>query len=101
MELQKNDLVTVKIEDMSHDGEGVGKLEGFPLFVKDTVIGDVAEVKILKLKKNYGYARLTEWSRPARCPAGAEDASSRRCPMKNSWNLRGIRFRTIFHALAG
>mgnify|MGYP000248357281 CR=1 FL=1 len=54
MEFKKNDLVTVKIEDMGHDGEGIGKAEGYTLFIKDTVIGDVVEAKIMKMKKNYG-----------------------------------------------
>ena len=45
MNYQKNDVLTVKIEDMGHDGEGIGKCEGYTLFVKDTVIGDLAEVK--------------------------------------------------------
>ena len=58
MEFKKNDLVTVKIEDMGHDGEGIGKAEGYTLFIKETVIGDVVEAKIMKMKKNYGYARL-------------------------------------------
>ena len=58
MEFKKNDLVTVIIEDMGHDGEGIGKAEGYTLFIKDTVIGDVVEAKIMKMKKNYGYARL-------------------------------------------
>ena len=56
MSYQKNDVLTVKIEDMGHDGEGIGKCEGYTLFVKDTVIGDLAEVKVIKAKKNYGYA---------------------------------------------
>ena len=51
MEFKKNDLVTVKIEDMGHDGEGIGKAEGYTLFIKDTVIGDVVEAKIMKMKK--------------------------------------------------
>lgn len=58
MEYKKNDLVTVTITDMGHDGEGIGKIDGYTLFVKDTVIGDTAEVKIMKAKKNYAYARL-------------------------------------------
>ena len=33
----KNDIVTVKIEDIGTEGEGIGKLEGFTLFVKDAV----------------------------------------------------------------
>lgn len=54
----KNDIITVKIEDMGTDGEGIGKLEGFTFFIKDAVIGDVVEAKIMKVKKNYAYARL-------------------------------------------
>ena len=75
MEWKKNDLASVRIEDMSHDGEGVGKLQGFPLFVKDTVIGDLAEVKILKLKKNYGYARLEKLLEKS------PDREEPRCPL--------------------
>lgn len=55
---QKNDLVTVTIEDIGTDGEGIGKVEGFTLFVKDAVVGDVVEARITKAKKQYAYARL-------------------------------------------
>lgn len=60
MEFKKNNTVILRIEDMSQDGLGIGKAEGYALFVKDTVIGDLAKVKILKTKKNYGFARLEE-----------------------------------------
>ena len=40
--IKKNDTVIVTIEDMSENGEGIGKSEGYTLFVKDTVIGDRA-----------------------------------------------------------
>lgn len=56
--MKKDDLITIKIEDMSSEGLGVGRCDGMAFFVKDTVIGDVAEAKIMKLKKTYGYARL-------------------------------------------
>ena len=65
MEFKKNDMVTVTIEDMGQDGEGIGKIAGYTLFVKDTVIGDVAEVKIIKAKKNYGYGRLMNLITPS------------------------------------
>lgn len=55
---QKNDLVTVAIEDIGMDGEGIGKVNGFTLFVKDAVMGDVVEARITKVKKQYAYARL-------------------------------------------
>lgn len=56
--MQKNDIVKVKIEDVGVGGEGIGKVEGYTLFIKDAIIGDVVEAKIMKAKKNYGYARL-------------------------------------------
>lgn len=65
MEFKKNDLLTVVIEDMGHDGEGIGKAEGYTLFIKDAVIGDTVEAKIMKAKKNYGYARLMKVLNPS------------------------------------
>ena len=65
MEYKKNDRLTVTIEDMNNEGEGIGKADGFTLFVKDTVIGDVAEVKIMKAKKHYAYARLEKILTPS------------------------------------
>lgn len=65
MDYQKNDILTVTIEDMGHDGEGIGKADGYTLFVKDAVIGDVIEAKIMKAKKNYGYARLMRILKPS------------------------------------
>lgn len=65
MELKKNQEILLTIEDFTKEGEGLGKYQGFPLFVKDTVIGDKAKVSITKLKKNYGYARLVEILEPS------------------------------------
>ncbi len=58
MDYKKNDIVVMEIEDMGTDGAGIGKPGGFPLFVKDALIGDRIEARITKLKKTYGYARL-------------------------------------------
>lgn len=71
---KKNDMVTLEITDLGSSGEGIGKVDGFTLFVKDALIGDVIRAKIIKLKKNYGYGRLMEILTPspsrveARCP---------------------------------
>ena len=56
--LKKNDIVNVKITDYTQEGLGVGKTEGFPLFIKDSAVGDELEVKVTKPGKSYGYARL-------------------------------------------
>ena len=65
MELQKNAIVTVTIEDIGTEGEGIGKVDGFTLFVKDAVVGDTVEAKILKSKKNYAYARMERVLQPS------------------------------------
>ena len=76
--MRKDDLITVTIEDLSSEGLGVGHYDGMAFFIKDTVIGDVAEAKIMKLKKTYGYARLTHLITPspdriaARCPVARQ-----------------------------
>ena len=49
---KKNDVFQVQIEDMSDTGEGIGKTDGFTWFVKDAVIGDVVEAKVMKQKNH-------------------------------------------------
>ena len=88
MEFKKNDLVTVKIEDMGHDGEGIGKAEGYTLFIKDTVIGDVVEAKIMKMKKNYGYARLV------RVLAASKDRTEPKCSVARACGGCQLQFLT-------
>lgn len=55
---KKNDKIELIIEDISETGEGIGKTDGFTWFIKDTVIGDRIEAKVMKTKKTYGFARL-------------------------------------------
>ena len=56
--LQKNDLITLEITDLTEEGQGVGKKDGLVFFVKDSVMGDWVEARILKVKKNYAYAKV-------------------------------------------
>ena len=65
MAYEKNDIVTVTIEDVGMEGEGIGKIDGFPLFIKDAVVGDTVEAKIIKSKKNYAYARVEKVVTPS------------------------------------
>ena len=55
---KKNDLVALEITDLTEEGQGVGKCDGLVFFVKGSVMGDVVEAKILKVKKNYAYAKV-------------------------------------------
>ena len=65
MKFEKNTIFEVKIEDISDAGEGIGKKDGFIWFVKDTVIGDRVEAKVMKTKKSYGFARLVRVLEPS------------------------------------
>ena len=58
--VKKEEIVTIRIEDLTQDGLGIGRVEGMAVFVKDTVIGDLIRAKLIKLKKNYAYGRLLE-----------------------------------------
>ena len=92
--MRKDDLITVTIEDLSSEGLGVGHYDGMAFFIKDTVIGDVAEAKIMKLKKTYGYARLTRLITlspdriKARCPVARQCGGCQIQAMRYSAQLR-------------
>ena len=65
MDWKKNERFQVTIEDLSENGEGIGKTDGFTWFVKDAVPGDVVEASVMKVKKTYGYARLLRVLEPS------------------------------------
>lgn len=77
--MQKNDVMTVTIEDIGVNGEGIGKVNGYTLFIKDAVIGDVVEAKVMKAKKNYGYARLMNILTPSEHRVKPKCEFARKC----------------------
>ena len=60
MELRKNQVITLKIDDLGNNGEGIGHVDGYALFVKDALPGETIRARIMKCKKNYGFARMME-----------------------------------------
>ena len=79
MEIKKNEIYTMTIEDIGAEGEGIGKVDGFTLFVKDALIGDKIEVKVIKVKKNYGYGRLMRIITPSPYRVEAKCLNARAC----------------------
>lgn len=79
MGYEKNQILTVEIVDITSEGEGVGKINGYPFFVKDTVIGDQAEIRVTRVKKNYAYARLEKVLTPSPFRVDAKCAFHRQC----------------------
>lgn len=75
--VEKNEFYMIEIEDLNIDGDGVGKIEGFTLFVPGTVPGDKAHIKVINLKKGFGYGRLETIIRPS------QDRCESQCPVSN------------------
>ncbi|MFF3103337.1 23S rRNA (uracil(1939)-C(5))-methyltransferase RlmD [Viridibacillus arvi] len=76
--VKKNDRLTVYIEDLTHDGAGVAKVDGYPLFIQGGLPDETAEVHVLKTLKNYGFAKIINITEPspdrvaAPCPVFAQ-----------------------------
>ena len=51
--MKKDDIVTLTIDDIGTNGEGIGRTEGITLFIKDALPGDMVRAKIMKMKKTY------------------------------------------------
>jgi 23S rRNA (uracil1939-C5)-methyltransferase len=58
--VQKNEYIDVVFEDLTHDGAGVAKVDGYPLFVPNGLPGEKAKIKVIKANKGYGFGLLIE-----------------------------------------
>lgn len=58
--MEKGQIVEVKIEDMSNEGQGIGRAGGMVVFVPGAVVGDVVRASITKVKKSYAFSRPVE-----------------------------------------
>ena len=76
---KKNDELILDIEDLGTEGEGIGKIQGYTLFVKDALVGDKVRVKIMKAKKSYAYAKLLEIIKPSKWRTEPACPVSRQC----------------------
>ncbi|MDG5473618.1 23S rRNA (uracil(1939)-C(5))-methyltransferase RlmD [Jeotgalibacillus sp. ET6] len=59
--VKKNDVIDVNIEDLTHEGHGVGKVDGYPLFIPNALTGERVQVKVLKTTKKFGFGRVMDW----------------------------------------
>ncbi|MEG1001082.1 MAG: 23S rRNA (uracil(1939)-C(5))-methyltransferase RlmD [Cellulosilyticaceae bacterium] len=63
--VQKNEHYEMDIVDIGSNGEGIGKIEDFTVFVPNAVKGDHIEVRIIKVKKNFGFGKLIQIITPS------------------------------------
>lgn len=63
--MKKNEIIEIKIDDVSIEGRGVGKYDGAVVFVPCAAVGDELKAKVLKVKKNYAFAKIEKILVPA------------------------------------
>ncbi|GGJ93721.1 23S rRNA (uracil-C(5))-methyltransferase RlmCD [Lentibacillus kapialis] len=63
--VKKNQTVTLRFEDLTHEGSGVGKIDGYPLFVPYALPGEGGDVKVVKVNKNFGFGKLLNVTKPS------------------------------------
>ncbi|APH06459.1 23S rRNA (uracil(1939)-C(5))-methyltransferase RlmD [Bacillus weihaiensis] len=56
----KNEIYDVTFEDLTHEGAGVAKIEGFPIFVENALPDEQAKIKVIKVNKGFAFGRLVE-----------------------------------------
>lgn len=59
--MEKNQIVEVEIVDLSHEGQGIAKVDGRVFFVDNALPGEVIQMRILKVTKKIGYGKVQDW----------------------------------------
>ncbi|HEN0363665.1 23S rRNA (uracil(1939)-C(5))-methyltransferase RlmD [Streptococcus agalactiae] len=59
--LHKNDIIETEISDISHEGMGIAKVDGFVFFVENALPGEIIKMRVLKLRKRIGYGKVEEY----------------------------------------
>lgn len=76
---EKNKIYEIEIKDVSSDGNGVGTVDGFAVFVPGTVTGDIVSALIVKVQKRYAYAKVLEIIKPSSYRKEAECSAFKKC----------------------
>lgn len=56
--IERNKDYKIEITGMGHEGEGVGKIDGFTVFVPGSIIGEKLYIKIIKVEKSYAIGKI-------------------------------------------
>lgn len=58
--VQKNQRIELTFTDITHEGNGVGKVQSYPIFVPLVLPGETASIKIVKVNKKFGFGKILE-----------------------------------------
>ncbi|OGO80162.1 MAG: 23S rRNA (uracil-5-)-methyltransferase RumA, partial [Clostridiales bacterium GWC2_40_7] len=63
--VEKNKSYVIDITGMTHEGQGVGRVEGFTVFVDGALEGEQVEVRVEKVNRNFSFGKLINILKPA------------------------------------
>ncbi|MGV8983261.1 23S rRNA (uracil(1939)-C(5))-methyltransferase RlmD [Clostridium sp.] len=63
--VEKNEEYVMTIDNMGYEGEGVGKIDNFTVFVAGAIVGEEVKIKIVKVSKNFAFGKLLEIIEPS------------------------------------
>ncbi len=78
-DMNKNDIIEITITDISADGSGIGKYNGMAVFVPLTAVGDSVVARVLKVKKNYAFAKAEQIIHPSERRTNIDCSVFNRC----------------------
>ena len=58
--VKKNEILEVEILDLTHQGYGVGKVEGFSIFIENTIPQEIVKIRIERIEKRFAFGKLIE-----------------------------------------
>lgn len=56
--VKKNEIYKLEIGGMTHEGQGVGRIDNFTVFVDGALKGEEVEIKVIKVNKSYAVGKL-------------------------------------------
>ena len=65
MNVQKNQIYEMEIQGVTNEGNGVGRLDGYAVFVPGTAPGDRCRIRMVKCNKHYGFGRVEQVLTPS------------------------------------
>jgi len=78
-DIKKNSDYIVEITGMNHEGQGVGRIDNFAVFVEGATTGELVEIKLIKVAKNYGVGKLLKILRPSPSRTSPFCSAYKRC----------------------
>lgn len=87
--LQKNEIYEVEIIDNGYQGEGIAKIDNFPIFIQNAIKGEIIKTKILKVQSSFAYGKILEIIKPSKERVEADCTEYSQC---GGCNLRHIKY---------